>query len=331
MRYVVKAIVLLVVFLGVAYFTLWGTLALWFRVPGPEILRWIFAGAFGLFGIATLPAVFGRRHVRLAAFAAVVGTVLIWWNTLVPSTEGNWSPEVAQQVTGTIEGDILTLQNVRAFEWRTETDVTEKWETRTYDLSQIETLDLFMSYWGGRNMAHLMISFGFADGRYLTWSVEVRREVGESFSPLGDFFKSHSLIVIAAEERDVVGLRSNIQKSEVYMFRLRADPEKRREFIEAYVRGANGLSEDPKFFNSLFTNCSRSAILLARSVGAPLPVDWRILVNGYFPDYLYERGAITNDIPLEEVYRLGDITERARSFGLNEGFSEVIRQGVPMP
>ena len=311
---------------------LWGSLALWLKLQGPDALRALIAATFAVFGVAAFIAMFTSVRWRwLFAFSIALLAVNIWWNTLVPPSEGNWSPEVAQQVTGNIEGEVLTLQNVRAFEWRTSDDFTETWVSRTYDLSQIESVDLFMSYWGGPSMAHFMLSFGFADGRYLAWSNEVRREVGSSFSPVADFFKAHTISVIASEERDVVGLRSNIRKERVQIFRLKSLHENRRKLIEAYVEAANDVATKPHWFHSVFTNCSRSVIKLARHAGIKLPLDWRIIVNGYFPDYLYEKGAMNTDLSIEDLYRVGDIAERAAAVGLTDGYPEAIRVDVPTP
>lgn len=314
------------------YSLLWGGLALWFRAPGPEWAILLLSISFAAFGFGTLWALFNTMRWRwLAVFVIALIFINFWWNTLTPPSTGNWSPEVERQVTGTITGDVLTLENVRAFEWRTKTDVAEIWVTRQYDLSQIISVDLFMSYWAGPQMAHLIMSFGFEDGRYLAWSNEVRREDGTSFSPVADFFKAHSIAMVASEERDVVGLRSNIRNERVQIFRLRSEPGNRRKLLEAYVTAANELVEKPRWFHSVFTNCSRSAILLARHVGIDLPVDWRILVNGYFPEYLYARGAMNEEYTIEELYYLGDIREKANAAGLSENYSEAIRKGVPKP
>lgn len=332
MRKLIKLLLGAVLFLIVAYATLWGTLALWFKLPGPDIVVGFLVICFGLLGLGTLIAIF--RPVRwrwLAIFAVALIAINGWWNTLVPPTDANWSPEVARQATGTIDGNILTLTNVRAFDWRTADDFDEKWETRSYDISQIETIDMFMSYWGGPSMAHFMLSFGFANGDYLTFSNEVRRQIGGSFSPIGDFFKANPIVIIAAEEQDVVGLRTNIRQERVQMFRLRARPEKHRELIEAYVAAANIIAQEPLWFNSVFTNCSRSAILLARYVGINLPLDYRIIVNGYFPDLLYEQGSLNTEVSLKDHYTLGAIDDRAIATGLNEGYSKAIREGVPVP
>lgn len=327
-----KVLLFGIVFVLLAICVLWGTLALWFRAPGPEWLRLLLAGAFALLGVATLKALFTPLRWRwLAVFGVVFLAHLTWWNSLVPTSGEPYAPEVARQVTGTIEGDLLTLENMRDFEWRSEEDITERWITGTYDLSQLESVDLFMSYWGGPAMAHLMISFGFSDGEYLNWSVEVRRSRGGVFSPVADFFKANMVSVVAGTERDIVGLRSNAQAAEVYLYRLKSSPERRRAFLESYVTYANDLVEQPRFFHSLFSNCSKTVIDLARAVGSPLPIDWRVLVNGYFPEYLYDQGAMAEGYSFEELRDLGYISGRARAFGLREGYAEAIREGVPVP
>ncbi|WP_170482474.1 lipoprotein N-acyltransferase Lnb domain-containing protein [Ruegeria arenilitoris] len=326
-----RFLLLALLFLIIAYAVLWGTLALWYKLPGSELLVLGFAASFAAFGIGTLVAFFTSMRWRFfAAFVAALIAVNVWWNSLVPPSDGNWDPEVERQVTGIINGDILTLQNVRAFNWRTEGDFDKRWVTRTYDLSQITSTDLFMSYWAGPEMAHFMLSFGFANGDYLTWSVEVRREIDSTFSPVADFFKAHTISVIAAEERDVVGLRSNIRKERVQLFRVDRNPGDTR-LLEAFVAAANEVAENPHWFNSVFTNCSRSVVLLARHVGIKLPIDYRIIVNGYFPNYLYEMGVLNTDFSIEDLYRLGDITERALAEGLSDNYSTSIRLGVPKP
>ena len=83
-----------------------------------------------------------------------------------------------------------------------------------------------MSYWAGPEMAHTIMSFGFEGGEYLAWSIEVRRLKGGEYSPIADLFKSDPLVIIAADERDVVRLRTNIRHEDVQLYRLRASPQK---------------------------------------------------------------------------------------------------------
>ncbi|KQU88647.1 hypothetical protein ASD12_29215 [Mesorhizobium sp. Root102] len=318
--------------LAVAILTAWAGLAMWHRLPAAEAGRAVACALFILFGIGTVIALFGRFRFRafvlfLSAFAAV----LVWWSTIKPLGDADWAPDVARQVTGTRDGNLLTLKDVRDFEWRSDTDFTERWTSRTYDLSTVQSVDLFMSYWAGPKMAHVIMSFGFSDGEYLAWSIEVRRRVGGEFSPIADLFKSNPLVVIAADERDVVGVRSNVRGEDVQIYRLRASPDAARALLLEYVSDANALAAAPAFYNSITTNCTTTIVKMMRAVGDPIPFDWRLIVNGYLPEYAYDRGALDTRLPVSTLRELAHIDDRARNSGLSPDFSRLIRVGVPSP
>jgi hypothetical protein len=208
----------------------WAAMALWFRLPAPEWAKVAAAGAFALIAIATVAAVFTRRRwAALLVFGLAFGGVVIWWNTVQPPADGDWAPDVARQTTGTLNGDILTLSDVRDFDWRTDDDFTERWSQRSYDLSKLKTLDLFLIYWAGPEMAHLIMSFGFDGGEKLAWSMEIRRQKSGEYSPVADAFKTDALVSLATTERDSVRLRSNVRGEDARLYRLRTSPEQARE------------------------------------------------------------------------------------------------------
>ena len=314
--------------------TAWSALALWFRLPAPEALRGAAAVLFAVLGLATIVALFMRRSrslIVLAVFAIAFGGLLAWWSTITPPLDGDWAPDVARQTTGSIEGDTLTLSDVRDFDWRTDSDFTEKWSKRSYDLSKLKTLDLFLAYWAGPEMAHVIMSFGFEGGDYLAWSVEVRREKSGEFSPIADAFKSHTLVYLATTERDTVRLRTNVRGEDVRLYRLKTPPEQARALLREYVVESTELAERPKWYNSITANCATVVFKLVRAAGSGLPLDWRLVVNGFLPGYLYDHGAVVTTMPLSELIERARVSPQAKAADQSPDFSRLIRVGVPSP
>ena len=316
----------------VAPLSAWSALALWFRLPAPEGLRAAAAVLFAVLGIATIAALFMRRGLMaLSVFAIAFGGLLAWWSTIKPPLDGDWAPDVARQTTGTTKGDILTLSDVRDFDWRTDHDFTERWSQRSYDLSKLKTLDLFLAYWAGPEMAHVIISFGFEHGEHIAWSVEVRREKTSVFSPIADAFKSHTLVYLATTERDSVRLRTNVRGEDVRLYRLNTPPGQARALLNEYVVESTALAERPRFYNSITANCATVVFKLVRAAGSTLPLDWRLIVNGFLPGYLYDHGAVVTTMPLSELMERARISEKAKAADQSPDFSKAIRVGVPSP
>ena len=138
-------------------------------------------------------------------------------------------------------------------------------------------------------------------------------------------------MILASDERDVVRLRSNIREEDVQLYRLRTPPDVARMLLLQYVDDANGLAKQPEFYNSITTNCTTAVVKLIRAAGGHMPFDWRLIVNGFLPSYLYDRGAVDTRISLEELRARAQISARARKAGNSPDFSNIIREGVPSP
>jgi hypothetical protein len=318
--------------LGIAIlaFAAWGSLALWYRIPAGTPARAIAAAAFALAGIASAVLLAtGSRWRGLGGFALLAAALLGWWTLITPPATANFAPDVARQVSGELVGDRLTLRGVRDFAWRSETDVDQRWEERTYDLGGPMTLDLFLSFWDDSGIAHMIMSFGFADGRYLAWSMEVKRLNGSIYSPIASAFKENALVLIAADERDVIGVRTNVRGEDVRRYRLNLRQETIRSVLTEYVAQANGLARQPRFYNSVTTNCTTAVVAMMRATGASVPLDWRLLVNGRLPEYAFDHGALEEGLTLEQANAKAPVSARANAFGLGEGFSAAMRRFQP--
>jgi hypothetical protein len=70
---------------------------------------------------------------------------------------------------------------------------------------------------------------------------------------------------------------------------------------------------------------------LVRAAGGTLPLDWRLIVNGYLPSYLHDLGALDANYSLVDLKALASIDKRAREADDSPDFSRLIRVGVPSP
>ncbi len=287
------------------------------------------AAGFAAGSLAALLVVRPRAR-GLIGFAVLFVGVLAWWLWLQPSNEREWEPSVARSATIAIDGDVLTVSNLRNFAYRSEHDFTERWEERRYDLSRLRGLDLFLSYWGSPWIAHTIVSWDFGDGEHLAISIETRKEVHESYSAVLGFFRQFELHYVVADERDLIGLRTNHRGEDVYLYRIRSGPELARPLLLDYVEEINRLAERPRWYNALTTNCTTAIDHHVEHVAPGDPWDWRILVNGKLDELAYMRGNVDTTLPFEELRRRSHIVERARAAGAGTDFSSRIRAGLPL-
>jgi hypothetical protein len=290
------------------------------------IVAWVFAA------VVIAAVVFLRRPVRkLAAVFFAFAMVLVWWLTLKPSNEGNWQPDVAQTAWAEINGDEFTFHNVRNCDYRTDTDYTPHWETRTVRLSNITGIDLAIDYWGSPWIAHPIVSFQFADTPPLCFSIETRKTVGQSYSTIGGLYRQFGLIYIVSDERDVIRLRTNYRHEDIYLYHTTAPPDRARARFLEYVNSLNALRAHPRWYNAITTNCTTS-IRAQRPTNERVPWDWRILLNGKADELLYEHGALmTGGLPFAELKAQSLINARAKAADASPDFSELIRVGLPVP
>jgi hypothetical protein len=314
----------------VALFAAWGALALRYQAPGGTPGKTVCVGVWVLFGVgAEIGILAGHWPAAVGAYVLGHLALLLWWRSLKPSNERDWADDVAQMVEGTVEGSRVTLTRVRDFIWRTRDDYTPRWVARSYDLAELRTLDLIVSYWTGPAIAHLLLSFGFADGRHVVFSVEIRREKTEVFSEIGGFFKEFELSIIAAEERDIVRLRTNVRREDTYLYRLNLGESAMRSLFLSYVEEANSLARAPRFYHTITANCTTLVYFMLRRILARLPFSYRVLLSGYLPEYVHAVGGLDQRHTLAELRSLGYISERAREADASESFSQDIRMGIP--
>jgi len=308
----------LILLAGVA----WSGTALWLHLHG--VVRLLAIAGLAATAVA---AILARRRRRRGGWAVLaIGALAAggWYQTIRPSDDRDWAIDVSRGVKAAVDGDLVTLRDIRDFDWRTPAEAEPNWITRTYDLSRLIRVDMLTSVWSNPNIAHLLVSFGFADGEHIVFSVEIRRERGEAFSEIGGFFRRFELVLIGAVEADIVRLRSNLRGEQVRLYPVDLTPDQRRAMFLSYVALAQDLERAPAFYNTLSANCTTVVYQLAQVLTPDLPVDWRLVFSAHLPAYLYDLGVLGPDGITEDRHKAALITARAQAAGRSD-FSAAIR------
>ena len=263
--------------------------------------------------------------VFLAAFAAIV----VWFLLIPPSNDRDWRPDVAVLPYAEINGDTLTVHNIRNCDYRSETDYTVRHYDKTFDLTKLQSVDFFVVHWGSPMIAHTMLSFGFAGGDYLCFSIETRNQNGQGYSAIKGLFRQFEITYVVADERDLVRLRTNYRGEQVYLYRLKVNPDVARAVLLDYFKEVNRLKDHPEWYNAVSDNCTTSIHQHTYAYAKKVRWDWRILINGYVDELAYEVGTLDQSLPFAELKARSLINERAKAADKDPDFSARIRKGLP--
>lgn len=315
-------------FLVVLGFVAWAAAALYVDLP-LQRLRVPAAIAFVL--VVLLAMIFVRGYWRKIG-CGFLGFLLalIWWLNLQPSNQRNWQADVARTAWAEIDGDQITIHNIRNFDYRGEFNYVPRWENRRYDLKDLRAVDLFVTYWGSEWIAHPIVSFQFGENDHVAISVETRKEVGEEYSAFLGFFRQYELVNIVGDERDLIRLRTNYRiGEEVYLYRTTASPEAAQLMFLSYLASINQLHERPAFYNAITSNCTTNIRVHSNNITgiAHAPWDWRLLLNGKGDEYAYEQGRLKSKLPFKEFKSQAHINAAARAADQSAEFSRLVREG----
>jgi len=328
-RRILRVLLLGLLFLLCACLTIWSAAALHFDFP-KERLRTVLSVGYLL--VVAIGLWFARGKWRKVA-VCVVGFILVlsWWRTLKPSNERQWQADVAKTPWAEISGNQVTIHNMRHCDYRAEFDYTCEWRTRTLDLSKIDGVDVFITYWGSPWIAHPIISFTVSGEDPVAMSIETRKEVGETYSAVRGFFRYYELIYLISDERDVVRLRTNYRTGEeVYLFHTKTPPELAQKVFLDYLKRANELHNKPEWYNAGTDNCTTNvAVHFRDSQQSALPKwDWRILLNGKSDEMLYQDDDLaTGGLSFTALKAQAHINDAARAADDAPDFSARVRAG----
>ena len=297
------------------------------------ILPWIWLKISGsIFFAVGAPAALILLKPRRQTFfviAATTITITVWQQSIPPTNNRDWQVSVARLPQLTVNGNDVRISNIRNFDYRSETDFTPRYYSRDFKLDEIKSLDYILSYWdGNKAIAHTIFSFGFKNGDYLAVSVETRIAKEQKQSLLSGIFNQYGIIYILSDERDVLRLRSNFRKEQVYLYRVKIDHIKLQKIFLKIVKQAADLQKHPRFYNTLKQNCLTTLLEdLRHAQGKQYHYDYRFIMNGYSDELLYDKNIlITGGLPfkkLRERRHINQYVENAPDAAIN--FSQKIR------
>lgn len=252
------------------------------------------------------------------------------WFSIRPSNARDWTPDQAVLASAEVEGNLVHIKNVRNFTYRSTTDYDIAYYDKTYDLDTLESAwYVFEPFSEWKGAAHTFLSFGFAgpDGpEFVGISVEIRKEKGEQFSSLKGFFKQYELMYVIGDERDLIKLRSNYRKDDVYLYPVSASKEKMQQLFLSMIERTNQLQNQPEFYNTLTSNCTSNIIDHVNDIAPKrVPFSFKALVPGYSDEVAYDLGLFETELSFEETRAKYHINDRAMEYGESADFSVQIR------
>lgn len=242
------------------------------------------------------------RSLSPVAFAGVLFVVLIW-SFNPASNDRVWTKDQVRLPQAIFSEQTITLNNVRNCRYRSTSDFDVQWKTISIDSKQLKSLDFVVEHFSSIDgLAHTFLTFGFEDGQQVAISVEIRKEEGESFSPFAALFRNYELMYVIADERDLIGLRTEHRKNPLYLYPIKASKTQIQKLFVSMLHRANSLKQTPQYYNTLFNTCTTNiAKHLNENFEQNLGFDLRIVFPGYSDEIAHELGLINTNKSLEEA------------------------------
>lgn len=244
-----------------------------------------------------------------------------------PSHDRLWRQNQMVLPYAEIDSHLITLRNVRDCYYRSEHDYDVSHFDVEVPLYDVQTLDfIVVPFRATPSLAHTMLSFGLANGQYIVFSVESRLEQGETYRPIEGAVNGYELMWVVGTERDLIGLRTEIRKDDVYLYRTRANPDQVRKIFLAAVARVNEIARQPEFYDTLRNNCTTNIVALINQLQPnTIPDDLRIVLPGHSDKLLYDLGLLDVNNPYPIAKEVSRISPLARLHHGSAEYSKAIR------
>ena len=274
---------------------------------------------------------FMKDVIKSVRYFCIVSLVISIWYLFIPASNNReWQDDVKLLPKIVQTGSEITIENFRNFSYKDGKPLDMNYETRSYNLDDLEGTDMIISYWDGyRTIGHTFICFRFKGGKSFAVSLEVRKEKGESYSPAKGLFKQYELIYVFGDEKDLIPLRTKHRGEETFLYPMTLTLEQSKTFLLGIMDAANDLHTNPKFYHSLNMNCTTTLIKHLNKVKEfKIPVLTKFILNGITDYIAYEMKGIPTDIPFDILKRCCYISRIANDIPLNDDYPIELRKQI---
>lgn len=267
------------------------------------------------------------RYIFGISLIALCGIVWFGYLSEHPSNDRHWTEDQQTLPHITFLDDTILIENIRNFTYTSTQTYTPHYYTKRIALRDIQSVDFIVEPFESLGAAHTFLSFGMTDGSYLAISVEIRKEVGETFSPWKGLVRQYELMYVIADERDVIDLRANHRNDSVYLYPTRATPEEAQLLFQNILNRAHTLETHPEFYNTLTNNCTTNIVAHINTLRQkPLSWDYRMLFPKDADVLAQELGFILPGMTIEDARTQFRINEQAARYRDAPAFSQKIRE-----
>ncbi len=268
--------------------------------------------------------------VRIPLAMALLAMLVQPW--IVASNDRPWAADQVVLPRAEIQDDQVTIGNVRNLAYTDQKNYDVQYRKRTFNVNQVDSIwfgvQEFSSFQG---LAHTFLTFGFRNGDacdYVSVSVEIRKEVGEVFSPVSALYRQFELMYVVGEERDLLGQRAIEREDVVYLYPMRASPGQMKQMFLDVVQRMNDLADHPEFYHTFTSNCTNNLVyhLNRLTPGIVRPSSLGIVFPGYSDRLAFGLGLIDTDRGFRETKQRYRVDQLVRGISTADDFSVRLRQ-----
>lgn len=247
---------------------------------------------------------------------------------MVPSNDRDWNLDQAVLPYATINKNLVSIYNIRDFTYASTTSFTPHYYDKTFDMNKmIRAWYVVEPFSGIPGSAHTFLSFEFEKDVFVSISVEIRKEKGETFHPVKGLFDQYELMYVIGDEKDLIKLRTNYRKDKVFLYPIKAEVEDVRALFLDMIERTNKLKDQPEFYNTLTNTCTTNIVSHINKLRSEdiFILNPKILFPKYSDALAYKLGLIDTNLSFEQARQKYLINDKTMKYSNSPDFSRKIR------